>query len=242
MTAGVNLLPLRYRERMAERRRLAVTAAALGAVLLLLAVVAFGQSRRLDVARAERDVEQATTGALQARRAELAPFRQLADGVVRRQRVLTTAMATELSWAGVLASLSNTFPADASLTSFRGESALLSVSPAMSVELGDAASPVGSASFGGYSLSAFAPGLATALQLFDDVSGLSEVRLQAGTATEIGQVPVTSFEAISFIDGEALTGRYAEGLPAQDRVKVPPMLAGGAVTGDAEDGVSGGPE
>lgn len=235
MTGGVNLLPLRYRERMAERRRLAMTAAALGVFLLLLGVVAFSQSRRLDAAQTELEVEQTTTGVLQARRVELTPFRELADGVVRRQRVLTTAMATEISWAGLLTNVSGSFPVDASLTSFSAESGLAPTPQALAVEPGNAASPVGSASFGGYSVSAFAPGLATALQLFNGVSGLSEVRLQAGTLTEIGEAPVTSFEAVSFVDAEALTGRYLEGLPPEYRIDVPPMLAGLTATGPAAE-------
>ena len=229
MNAGVNLLPARFRQRMEERRQVGIVAAALVGLLVVLSVVSLNQSRRLDAAREERREEQLRTQQLQARRAELAPFRQLADGVVQRERLVALAMGAEVSWAGVLANLSSAFPPDASLTSFNAESQLDPLAAQLPVEPGDEASPIGSASFGGYSLSAFAPGLAGALPLLDSVSGLSDVRLQAGTASEIGAAPVTSFEAVSFVDGAALTGRYREGLPPGQGVELPPLLAGGPV-------------
>ena len=240
MTAGVNLLPARFRQRMEERRQVGIVAAALAGLLVVLSLVSLSQGRRLSAARDEREAEQVRTQQLQARRAELAPFRQLADGVVQRERLVALAMGTEVSWAGVLANLSAAFPGDASLTSFNAESQLDPVAAPLLVEPGDEASPIGSASFGGYSLSAFAPGLAEALPLLDGVSGLSEVRLQAGTASEIGPAPVTSFEAVSFVDGAALTGRYREGLPPGEGVELPPLLAGGPLRPASPDGTAAG--
>lgn len=227
MTGGVNLLPVRYVERIAERRRMAMTGAALLVLLALLGLAAAAQGRQLRQAEAKRDVEQTRTAALQARRAELASFRPLADGIVGRERLLAAAMGTEVSWAAMLTSLSVTFPPDASLTSLTAESTL-PVFGARGVEPGDQASMIGTTALKGYSVEKFTPGVRQTLQLLDTVTGLAEPRLQEGAADVIGERPVTTFEGSTFLDGAALTGRYRDGLPAEDDVDVPVIGGAGA--------------
>lgn len=226
MTGRFNLLPARYVERMAERRSAGVVAAVLLALLALLAVASLAQSRQLTQAEERRDVERARTAELQVRRRALAPFRQLVDGMVGRERLLGDAMATQVSWAGVLTRLSNTFPAGASLTSFTAESTLppfggVPVTPDSEGRV------VGSTTLKGYSVESFAPGLERMLQLLGAVAGLSQARLQVGAVEKIGERPVTDFEGTTFVDGTALTGRYAEGLPPDSDVEVPRLGGGG---------------
>ena len=225
MTAGVNLLPARHVERIVERRWAGLAGAALVVLLSILALVALGQSGKLGRAEKKRDEEQVKTAALQARRAQLRPFRQLADGIVGRERLLAAALGTEVSWAAVLSSLSLTFPPDASLTSLTGESTLPAFGAVPPSGPGRDTSVIGSTTLKGYSVKEFTPGLERTLQLLDTVAGLSEPRLAVGTAEEIGERPVTTFEGTTFIDATALTGRYAGGLPPQDDVDVPLISA-----------------
>jgi hypothetical protein len=228
MTRGVNLLPVRYVERIAERRRAALTGASLLLLLSVLGVAAVGQGRQLREAENKRHVEQARTAELQARRTELASFRPLADGIVGRERLLAAAMGTEVSWAAVLTGLSAIFPDDASLTSLVAGSTLPAFGAGRVVEPGDQGSMIGSTDLKGYSVEEFTPGVEQTLQLLDTVTGLAEPRLQEGTADVIGERPVTTFEGSTFLDGAALTGRYRGGLPAEDDVDVPVIGGAGA--------------
>ena len=226
MTRPFNLLPARYVERVAERRLAARTAAALTALLILLAVAGFSQSRQLRQAEERRDVEQARTDVLMARRGELLRFRQLADGIAARERLLTAAMGTEVSWATILASLALSFPADASLTSVNLETKLPPFGAPPMIQ-GDDRSVIGSSALKGYSVNTFTPGVERLLQVLVAVTGLSEPRLQVGTRVEMGKQPVTTFDGSAFVDAGALTGRYSRGLPTEDDVEIP-AIGGGA--------------
>ena len=226
MTAGVNLLPARHLERIAERRWAGVTAAALLVLLGVLGLAALGKGRELREAERRRDAEQARNAELQARKGQLLPFRQLANGIVGRERLLAAALGTEVSWATVLASLSLTFPTDASLTSLTAESTLPAFGAVPPAQPGSERLVIGSTTLKGYSVEEFTPGVGRTLQMLATVTGLSEPRLQVGTAEEIGESPVTTFEGSTFVDGAALTGRYAGGLPPEDDVDVPPIGGG----------------
>ena len=239
MTRGVNLLPARHMERIAERRLARITAMALLVLLGVVALAGLGHSRKLGKAERRRDVEQAQNTQLEARQRELLPFRQLANGIVGRERLLAAALGTEVSWATVLASLSLTFPTDASLTSLTAESTLPAFGAVPPAGPGSDGSVIGSAALKGYSVEEFTPGVQRTLELLATVKGLSEPRLQVGTAEEIGESPVTTFEGTAFIDGAALTGRYADGLPPEDDVEVP--LTGGPAAAAAPPATATGP-
>ena len=218
MKQAINLLPARYVERIAERRRAGMTGAALLLLVVVLMVDTLAQSRQLGQAERKREVEQARNAELLARRRELQPFRQLADGIVGRERLLSAGMQSHVSWATVLGSLSQAFPPDASLTSLTATLNLPAFGPPAPVDQG---AVIGSTTLKGYSVSRFTPGVDRMLQLLTSVIGFSEPRLQVGTADKIGALGVTTFEGTTFLDGKALTGRYAKGLPAEDDVDVP---------------------
>jgi hypothetical protein len=221
VTRRFNLLPASYVERLAERRRAGLTAAALLLLLAVLGLDTFGQSRQLSAAHERRSAEQARNTELQARRAKLQPFRQLADGITGRERLLVAGMQTQVSWATVLGGLAQAVPTDASLTSFTAKVALPAFGTIPAVKPGGAGAVIGTTTLTGYSVKRFTPGVDRTLQQLASVTGVSEPRLQVGTADNVGTLSVTTFDGTTFLDTEALTGRYARGLPADDDVEVP---------------------
>jgi Tfp pilus assembly protein PilN len=239
VTAQVNLLPARYAEQLRERRWAALAAGGLLVLLLLLGLVAVGQSRRLARAESARATEQARTQALSARRAELVPFRELTEGIVQRERVLAASMQTQVSWAGVLARLSAAFPPATALTSLSAESTVPAASVAPPAAPADATRVIGTLTFSGYSVQAFAPGVAGVLQSLGAVTGLSEPHLVTADRGEIGEAPVTTFDGGALVNGAALTKRYAEGLPPGERVDVP-RVTPAAAAGTPTAGTGGG--
>ncbi len=240
MTRQFNLLPAAYAERVAERRWARLTAALLVLLVGVLLLAGWHQGRVLRQAKEARDAEQVRTNALSQRRGQLVRFRQLADAIVARERLLTAAMGSEVAWAAVLSSLSATFPPDASLTSLSVETRL----PAFGgppLKPGDERSVIGTAALRGYSVRQFTPGVDRLLQLLVTVMGLAEPRLQVGTSEEIAKQGVTTFQGTAFLDAAALTGRYARGLPGERDVEVPVGAgAGSAPSSGASSSPAGG--
>ncbi|HWC12839.1 MAG TPA: hypothetical protein VG455_16645 [Acidimicrobiales bacterium] len=239
MTPTVNLLPASYAARMVERRWTRWVAIGLVLLVALVVLVSLIQSRRVGQAEGRRDTERARTNQLEARRRELRPFAELAAGVVARERLLSAALRTEVSWATVLADLSLSFPADASLTSLAVELGLPAFGAEAPVEPGNEGAVIGTTRFDGYSVREFSPGVETTLQSLAAARGLAEPRLQEGAVEEVGGTAVTTFEGSTFLDAAALTGRYADGLPPEDDIEVP-ALAGGAVAVDGASATAAG--
>jgi len=227
-TERFSLLPTHYAERVAERRWVRISAASLVVLLGLLVVAGLGQSHRLRQTEDKRDAEQVRNALLVARGGQLLRFRQLADAVVGREKLLSAAMGTEVSWAGLLTSLATTFPADSSLISITAESKLPAFGTLPSMKAGNEKAMVGSAALSGYSVETFIPGVQRLLQMLATVEGLSEPRLQSGTLDEIGTRSVTTFEGNAFVDARALSGRYAQGLPAEDDIDIPSIGGSGS--------------
>ena len=232
MSRRFNLLPAAYAERIAERRLTVITGGALVCLLATLVLAGLNQGRVLRRSESQRDVERARLDALGAQRAQLVRFRQLADGITARERLLGAAMRTEISWATVLSSLAVSFPGDASLTSLTVE-AHLPPFGGTPVKPGDQAAMIGSGTVKGYSARKFTPGVERLLQLLATVTGFAEPRLQVGTREEMGKQPVTTFEGTTFLDAAALSGRYQDGLPSEDDVKLPPTAGGSATVASA---------
>lgn len=239
MTASFNLLPARYAEAVVERRWAGMAAGALLVLVLLLGLLGLGQSRRVARAESARATEQVRTQELTARRAELVPFRELAEGIVQRERVLAASMQTQISWAGVLARLSAALPPATALTSFSAESTVPASSATPPPAPAEDAAMIGTVTFNGYSVEAFNPGVAAMLQSLRTVTGLSEPQLVTADRGEVGEAPVTNFDGGALVNGAALTRRYAEGLPARERVEVP-RAAPAAAVGSPAAGTGGG--
>ena len=221
MTKRFNLLPVAYAERVAERRRVMLTAGALMALVAVLGVDALAQGHHVSQAAKRRNVEQTRNAELQAQRRKLQPYRQLVDGIIGRKRLLTAGMQTHVSWATLLGNLSRTFPADASLTSFKATVTLPAFGTIPPSQPGVPPPVIGSTELKGYSVTRFTPGVDRLLVSLGSVGGLSEPRMQTGAVEKIGTSPVTTFEGNTFVDLTALTGRYAKGLPPEHDVDVP---------------------
>ena len=222
-----SLLPARYAEQVAERRWARLVAAGLAMVLGLLVLIGLSQGRTLRQAEKKREMEQVRNTALAAKAGKLLRFRQLAGAVAGRERLLAAAMGTEVSWATVLTSLAQAFPADSSLTSMTAESKLPTFGTLPAVKTGNEKAIIGTSALKGYSIEKFTPGVERVLQMLATVRGLSEPRLQVGAVIEIGNRPVTSFDGNAFLDARALSERYAQGLPAEDHIEIP-SIAGGS--------------
>ncbi|MDP8969362.1 MAG: hypothetical protein M3N52_02440 [Actinomycetota bacterium] len=218
MSVRVNLLPPEVQERRRARRAAVLTAAALGAYLVLLGLVYLLKLGDVAQARQERDQAQADVARLQAQLDALEPFRRLAQQVEARNNVLAAAMATEISWSRVLNDLSLTFPPNASLLT------LSATQPTAedAGETGQAESGavaldevVATVEFSGYSVERYAPGVERVLLRFDEVRSFFNSYLATAAAEERGTTEVTNFNGSVQLGREAYTRRFAEGLPPE---------------------------
>ncbi|HWB70872.1 MAG TPA: hypothetical protein VG452_01540 [Egibacteraceae bacterium] len=213
-TVRVNLLPPEVEQRRRARRATFITAAALGAWLLVLALLYVLKLGDVAEARRERDQARAEVTRLQAQLDALEPFARLARQVEARNEVLAAAMATEVSWSRVLNDLSLTFPPNSSLLT-------LSATRAADDEAGQqtetgavgAEGAIAAVEFSGYSVERYAPGVEVVLLRFDEVRGLFSSYLVTAAKELRGETEVTNFNGSVQLGEEAYTGRYAEGLP-----------------------------
>lgn len=218
MSVRVNLLPREAAERVRTRRVAQCTA---GAVMAFVAALGVGYTMRLeDVARAEqaRDDAQSEVVALQSRVDELAPYAQLAAQLETGNTLLASSMATEISFARVLNDLSLAFPSNASLQTLTidaqtGDSAEAGAE-AGTVNFGET---VAKAQFTGYSVERYAPGVETVLVDFDRVRAFFNPFLTTAATDVVGDTEVTNFNGSVALDRDAYTGRYENGLPAEDQ-------------------------
>lgn len=221
MNPRVNLLPAHALQRLRERRQVMGLGGALAAMLVVLVSVALVQSARLDSAVVERDTEQASARQLEHRRGELEHLRALPLAVEARESALVRAMATEVSFGGVMLDLTTAVPAGTSLTALTLDLEVVPDPLTAEAALDDETVNVGAVTISGYSVDRFAPGLADMLVGLESTVGLSDLRLLQGTDDEIGATPVTTFDALARLDGTALTGRYLVGLPVDRRPMLP---------------------
>lgn len=208
MSIMVNLLPREVAAQRVERRTAKITGAA---VLVFVGALGGLYSMKLGEiadAEAERDTVQAEVSQLQAEVASLQQFRVLADELDARNTLLAATMAGEVSHARVLNDLSLTFPASSSLRS---------LSIAGGVQTGEITfgESVATVTFEGYSTERFAPGVETVLVEFDKVRSFFNTFVDNARVEEIGATDVTAFSGTVGLGDEALTHRYADGLPEE---------------------------
>lgn len=206
MTARVNLLPRAVEEREAGRRQQALVAAGFVVLLAVLGTLYVLQVGRVNDARDRLAGEQAELERLEGELAALQEFAELRERAEAAAAVLATAMAGEVSVAGILQDVAAVMPSDAALTS-------LSFTAAEQPEI--EAFDLGGPSFGtlagaGESLRGHAPGVERFLLEFDKVAAFFNVFFSTSSVDELG---IASFSFEIDLGPEILTRRYEQGLP-----------------------------
>jgi hypothetical protein len=208
MSVKVNLLPPEIVARRHTRRVAAGTCAGVLAFIGVLGVVLSMKITQVEHARQDRDLAQAEVARLDARLAELQPYRELADALERDNALLAFAMEREISWAQILSDLSLTFPADSSLRT-------LTATVTEPTLQATGKETIASVQFNGYSTQEYAPGIETVLIEFDKVRSFFDTFLTTAAREEIADEEVTAFDSSVRITDDAYTRRYAEGLPGE---------------------------
>lgn len=214
MSASVNLLPPELEERARARRTTSWTITAVLFWVVLLGVLYLVKLGDLNDARDDRDEARAEVARLQTEVDRLQEYAELDRVVTARNALLTDVMSTEISWARVLNDLALTFPPSSSLLTFSGATQAAG-------ETTGAAAPapggesVASASFDGYSVERYAPGVERVLVKFGDVSAFFRPYVAQANNEERSDAEVTRFNGTFQLNDEAYTGRYANGLPAE---------------------------
>lgn len=211
MSVRVNLLPREAAEKQeAARQRQGVV---VGAVVLLavLGLVFFWQMTQVTVAEEERDAAREELQALQAREAQLGDFAELERRVERSNDILSTALAGEISFAGVLQDVAAVTPRDVAYTDFditRAETAGPDGETVREVVARIIAS--------GESLYGHAPGLERLMLELDKIGSFFDVYF-ANSEVDDEDPDVTFFQVEVDVGSQAQTGRYDQGVPEELR-------------------------
>lgn len=209
MSARVNLLPHEVADKnRAARQRTAAAGAGAGLLVLLAAAYLF-QANRVGNAREELAEQEAEVARLQAELADLQEFEALAARREAGAQLLAAALGDEVSFAGVLQDLAAVYPAGAQL-----ESLSVSLTETEEVPLGALRPALGVATASGATLQGHAPGLERILLELDKVAAFSNVFFSNSTR---GEDDVSAFSLEFDLGPEALTLRYADGLPEELR-------------------------
>lgn len=206
--ARVNLLPGEIEDRNRRRRMLLVAAAAGLVLAVLLGAGWVYQMGRVDDAEARLAAQEQTLQQLQTERARLQEFQALQQRREAADEVITTALAGEVSFAGVLQDLAAVMPSDAQLDSLD-----LTLTPEAESGLGDRSAVLGRLTLTGKSLDSHAPGLERLLLELEKVASLSDLFFSASTIEEDAVGEVVGFTVEADLGPEARTRRYGGGLP-----------------------------
>lgn len=206
MSVRVNLLPEEITERnRATQQRLIAGAAALVLVLVLGGGLLW-QMRQLSNAEDELAEAQRLLAVARAEEAELAPFADIGRRVDEAEGRLATALATEVSLAGVLQDVAAVTPPDTGLTT-------LNLTLAQPTAPGSVRS-VGVVNLSGQVTSGIAPGVERVLLAYEKV-GVFDVPFFNSTTVDPDGVATFSLD-VSLLPS-ARTARYADGLPEELR-------------------------
>lgn len=240
MTPRVNLLPPEVHQRLVERRYAFRSAGGLVVLLLVLALVTMLQARQLDAAESRRDEEQAELSRLQAQRARLQPFDELANRLESRNALISFAMSREISWATALTDLAATLPEDASLTSLSATMEVSAVPAGQSGQPAEGADPgrgvVATLSLDGYSVVGVAPGVVGVLERVETGPRFATPALASAGEEERGVTEVTSFQGTVPLASDAYTNRYRDPQDAGAAAPGGESEPGGAGEGEPGEG------
>lgn len=213
MSVRVNLLPREtFAEQEAARQRLLAGVA--GLVLLAgLGVVFLLQTNALSDARDERDLAQAELRDLEAREAQLAEFGDLEQRVEEADETISIALASELSFAGILQDIAAVTPTDTAFTSLEA-----TVIEADGPDGGVVRPVVARITLDGESLQGHAPGVERLLIQLDKIASFFDVYVSNTTVDPDDEdEDVAIFTVEVDVGDEARTRRYTDGVPEELR-------------------------
>jgi Tfp pilus assembly protein PilN len=186
----INLLPPEVRQRQTVRRKTAAVVAAGVVVLAGVAALYFLQQLRLVGVNNDLEEQQATNSGIQAQINDLRRFDELQREVQASRTMLTTLMANEILWSGVLRDVSLVIPSDVWLSSVDGQTNETGQGPAPATP-GVGQGLVGQISFNGFSLDHRA--VALWLARLDDVRGFANPWLSNAQKTKVGDNSAVQF-------------------------------------------------
>jgi hypothetical protein len=211
MSVRVNLLPeaTRQRSRAAHQRTIAL--AAVGVLLAGLGGTYWWASSQVRAAEAELAAEQQLTAERRTEVTALGEFADLADRRDDARLVLTEAMGSEVSLAGILQDVAAVMPTDTQL-----ETLTIDVTAADAPS--DVVDPLGLGTYNatGKTLTAHAPGVERVLHQLEKVVSFRDLYLNSSTLEESDE-RIATFSLDGRVGSEALTGRYTDGLPEELR-------------------------
>lgn len=203
MSVRVNLLPAEVDARVrASRARAGAAVAGVGVLALLGAVYVWENSRVNDV-KAELAAEEEVLAALQAEVQEFADYAELDRRAGDSAEILASALAGDVSFAGLLQDVAAVTPEDVeyeSMTVTLGE-------PVAS--LGDVRPAFGELTLVGAALD-HAPGVERLLIELDKVAAFGDLFFATGFDDEFGDI---TFTVTADLGPEVFTNRYLNGLP-----------------------------
>jgi Tfp pilus assembly protein PilN len=210
MSVRVNLLPREALERQAAARKKALVVVGGVALVAALGATTLWQNGRIDAAESLLAEEQQVLAALQGEVLRLDEFSELGQEIERTTSLIRTAMAGEVSMAGILQDVAAVMPSDAEF-----ETLTLTVTP-NDAGPGSTAPTVGTLVASGRGANAHAPGIERLLLEFDKVAAFHDPFLTSSTLEEVDD-PYTQFNLEAQLGPEVLTGRYADGIPEELR-------------------------
>jgi Tfp pilus assembly protein PilN len=190
----INLLPPEVRQRQRIRRQTAAVIAAGVVVLAGVAALYFLQQLRLVGVNNDLEDQRATNARIQAQINDLRRFDELQREVEASRGMLTTLMANEIQWSGVLRDISLVVPSDVWLAGMTGQTNESTGQVAAPPTQGGAATGqglVGQITFNGFSLDHRA--VALWLARLDDIRGFANPWLSNAQKTDVGTHKVVQF-------------------------------------------------
>lgn len=206
MSVRVNLLPAESRQRARAARQRRHLAGAVVVVIGVLGGIHVWALGEIDTARSQRDAAQAQVQAVQLEIGEMSAYAELEREHAEAETILSTALAEEISYAGVLQDVAVAVPGDVALTSL--EITRIGEAQPGSVVLPSAARMIAS----GEAVRGAAPGVEQFLWQLGQLSSVTDPYVSNLSSIE-DEPEAVSFTVEADLTDEIYTQRYVTGLP-----------------------------
>jgi Tfp pilus assembly protein PilN len=188
----MNLLPPEVRQRQRTRRQTAAVIAAGVIVLAGVGALYFLQQLRLVGVNNDLEEQRETNAGIQAQINDLRRFDELQREVEASRSMLSTLLANEILWSGVLRDVSLVIPSDVWLSGLTGDTSESGNTQAPTTTgVAGGTGLVGQITFNGFSLDHRA--VALWLARLDDVRGFANPWLSNAQKTDVGNNKVVQF-------------------------------------------------